>query len=134
MVYLATAMNTDISAFMCESLQCESPRANSTVEYARKFYTRKEALHVWKILRNVNLKLAQLLRLRATFNTFNCLYLNRPRWHPSSSRLNKEKYLQLKNAVSTDQKKNVISLNRLRSAWNRWVMMTFLLFTHVTDG
>ena len=39
-----------------------------------------------------------------------CLYLNRPRWHPSSSRsrLNKEKYLQLKNAVSIPEKKRVL--------------------------
>ena len=31
----------------------ESPQANSTVAYARKFYTRKEALHVWKVVRNL---------------------------------------------------------------------------------
>ena len=64
MIHLATATSTHIPAFMCESLWCES-----TVASARKFYMRKEALHVWKVVRNVNLKVAQLLCLRATFNT-----------------------------------------------------------------
>jgi len=63
-----------------------------------------------------------------------CLYLNRPRCNPSSSRLNKEKYLQLKNAVSIPEKKRDlleqgkvcmeslgnVSTFYVRTGWLRW--------------
>ena len=48
-----------------------------------------------------------------------------PRRDPSSSRLYIETYLQVDYTVSMPEK----NLDLLGAAWNRWVMITFLLFT-----
>ena len=46
--------------------------------------------------------------------------------HPGSSLVYIEKFLKLKYTVSMPEK---VSISQSGAAWNRWVMMTFLLFT-----